>query len=397
MDFSKSSDSDDEEIIFTNNMLKRLSTNRDKHKLDLDGDAKKKERYYEELQRKNDEAELTPRTKAKILAEIRGYTSDGSSRVDSTELDLDSKDPKNVKHFFSKRMSEFNTMLRAFEVKKEEAVWREQYEKAQTLEQAIKNLREREAGLKELLVERADALDRNDYAAAQKRRDPCLAPPPVDTNLSLITRSSSSSLLITYQIRPTFCQSEVMYSYVVLALLPLLTVALTPNEKLKKCCETLKESDKECVEKFCDLSAISQANILNYLSTCSDRGPTVGEMWDCASLRHDHTECCKAKGVEGKCLEYCSAHDGVPSNYLDYLFCVESFNEIRECFVEHLEKNPFYNKYTHGKGKGKGKGNRNWRKLQNKRKAQQKRKAAAAAAAKKKKGEENQEQPKKDA
>lgn len=68
------------------------------------------------------------RTKAKILAEIRGYTSDGSSRVDSTELDLDSKDPKNVKHFFSKRMSEFNTMLRAFEVKKEEAVWREQYE-----------------------------------------------------------------------------------------------------------------------------------------------------------------------------------------------------------------------------------------------------------------------------
>lgn len=73
-------------------------------------------------------------------------------------------------------------MLRAFEVKKEEAVWREQYEfeniifedvifryeKAQTLEQAIKNLREREAGLKELLVERADALDRNDYAAAQR-------------------------------------------------------------------------------------------------------------------------------------------------------------------------------------------------------------------------------------
>lgn len=42
------------------------------------------------------------------------------------------------------------------------------YEKAQTLEQAIKNLREREAGLKELLVERADALDRNDYAAAQR-------------------------------------------------------------------------------------------------------------------------------------------------------------------------------------------------------------------------------------
>lgn len=59
MDFTKSSDSDDEEIIFTNNMLKRrkitifsveisilVSTNRDKHKLDLDDDAKKEIHFY---------------------------------------------------------------------------------------------------------------------------------------------------------------------------------------------------------------------------------------------------------------------------------------------------------------------------------------------------------------
>lgn len=59
MDFSKSSDSDDEEIIFTNNMLKRrkitifpveisilVSTNRDKHKLNLDDDAKKVSHVY---------------------------------------------------------------------------------------------------------------------------------------------------------------------------------------------------------------------------------------------------------------------------------------------------------------------------------------------------------------
>ncbi|EYC26511.1 hypothetical protein Y032_0010g1194 [Ancylostoma ceylanicum] len=148
----------------------------------------------------------------------------------------------------------------------------------------------------------------------------------------------------------------------------------TPNEKLKECCATLKEADKECVERFCDFNAISQTNILNYLSTCSERGPTVGNMWDCVSLRHDHTECCKvsqhhpelflflpryqnffqkctynsvfqAKGVEGKCLEYCSAQDGVPTNYLDYLFCTESFNEIRDCFHEHLSKNPAFKKH----------------------------------------------------
>uniref|UniRef100_A0A0N4ZHJ8 DB domain-containing protein n=1 Tax=Parastrongyloides trichosuri TaxID=131310 RepID=A0A0N4ZHJ8_PARTI len=126
---------------------------------------------------------------------------------------------------------------------------------------------------------------------------------------------------------------------------------LTPNEKLKGCCAQLKDADKECVEKFCDFSAISQANILNYLSTCTERGPTVGQMWDCASTRIDHTKCCEKKGVSGKCLEYCSAHDGVPPNYLDYLFCVESFNEIRECFVEHLEKNEPWSPIPKKKGK----------------------------------------------
>ncbi|CAB3411454.1 unnamed protein product [Caenorhabditis bovis] len=126
--------------------------------------------------------------------------------------------------------------------------------------------------------------------------------------------------------------------------LVILIAAETPNEKLKQCCATLKDADKECVSKFCDFNAISQANILNFLSTCQERGPTVGQMWDCASLRHDHTECCKSKGVEGKCLEYCAAHDGVPTNYLDYVFCTENFNEIRECFHEHLDKNPAFKK-----------------------------------------------------
>ncbi|KAJ1348067.1 hypothetical protein KIN20_003285, partial [Parelaphostrongylus tenuis] len=65
----------------------------------------------------------------------------------------------------------------------------------------------------------------------------------------------------------------------------------SPNDKLKECCKTLKEADKECVDKFCDFKAISQANILSFLSKCSERGPTVGNMWDCASLRYDHTEC----------------------------------------------------------------------------------------------------------
>ncbi|KAI6183901.1 hypothetical protein M3Y97_00538300 [Aphelenchoides bicaudatus] len=103
-----------------------------------------------------------------------------------------------------------------------------------------------------------------------------------------------------------------------------LATADIANQKLKKCCSRIKNEDKECIDKFCDFDAISQTNILNYLSTCSDRGGVVGRMFDCSSSRVDHTECCRAKGVEGKCLEYCAAHDGVPTNYLDYLFCLDT-------------------------------------------------------------------------
>jgi hypothetical protein len=44
------------------------------------------------------------------------------------------------------------------------------------------------------------------------------------------------------------------------------------NQKLKKCCAKIEGEDQECINRFCDFEAISQTNILNYLSTCSDRG-----------------------------------------------------------------------------------------------------------------------------
>uniref|UniRef100_A0A914DUI5 Domain of unknown function DB domain-containing protein n=1 Tax=Acrobeloides nanus TaxID=290746 RepID=A0A914DUI5_9BILA len=109
------------------------------------------------------------------------------------------------------------------------------------------------------------------------------------------------------------------------------------NEKLRSCCDKLSKDDPECTKRFCDFDAISQTNVLNFLSKCTERGQTVGHMWDCASSRVDHTKCCEEKGVTGRCLEYCSAHDGVPTNYLDYLFCLENFNEVRDCFREYLE------------------------------------------------------------
>lgn len=84
-------------------------------------------------------------------------------------------------------------------------------------------------------------------------------------------------------------------------------------------------------------------------------------MWDCATSKQDHTECCNRKwvtvlprsfecllflfiadrfrNVVKECLPYCS-HKTAPTNYLQHLFCLQSFNPIRDCFREHLEKNP---------------------------------------------------------
>lgn len=40
-----------------------------------------------------------------------------------------------------------------------------------------------------------------------------------------------------------------------------LTMAASPNDKLKKCCSELKGVDNECVTRFCDFKAISQTNV----------------------------------------------------------------------------------------------------------------------------------------
>ncbi|KAL3077121.1 hypothetical protein niasHS_013110 [Heterodera schachtii] len=139
----------------------------------------------------------------------------------------------------------------------------------------------------------------------------------------------------------SFSSSSVLCFFLLLFVLPHFSFVSSAdaNAKLKKCCLTLtsEKDDKDCVARFCDFDAISQANVLNFMSKCKDKGDTVGHMWDCASSRFDHTHCCRGKGVSDKCMEYCSAQDGVPENYVDYVACVDYFDHIRDCFKAHLE------------------------------------------------------------
>ncbi|VDM36513.1 unnamed protein product [Toxocara canis] len=161
---------------------------------------------------------------------------------------------------------------------------------------------------------------------------------------------------------------------------PVVDARRDSNQKFKACCARQKDADKACKRKFCDFNAIRQDNVIRvtdrqmqlrhlticnygsfistgslkdycfiyrkirfqmlfFLSTCSAKGATVKRMWDCASSRIDHTECCKNNNVQPECVIFCNTTTTVPEDYYSHLHCLQSFAGIRDCFRWYLEKN----------------------------------------------------------
>lgn len=99
------------------------------------------------------------RSKKQILDEILGIDEKGNKGKPRKEV------------YFGSRMSEFNNMLRLLERKREESIWEEKYAQASAIDESVKDLKSREAGLRELIIEREDALKGKDLIAAQRSKD----------------------------------------------------------------------------------------------------------------------------------------------------------------------------------------------------------------------------------
>ncbi|KJH50899.1 DB module [Dictyocaulus viviparus] len=112
------------------------------------------------------------------------------------------------------------------------------------------------------------------------------------------------------------------------------------NQKLRTCCRQLKAADIDCRRRFCDFNALRPEMVIGFMAQCAPRGPTVGQMWDCASSRFDHRPCCRQQGVISQCLVYCETTKGVPTDYLKYIVCLGQFDKISTCFQKHLETHP---------------------------------------------------------
>ncbi|KAK0395707.1 hypothetical protein QR680_001394 [Steinernema hermaphroditum] len=117
---------------------------------------------------------------------------------------------------------------------------------------------------------------------------------------------------------------------------------LNPNQKLDFCCR--KQGLSPTCQTMCNFDTFSDKSLVNAFLTNQCPGPQLGQAFDCATTKADHSECCIRKNVHifnnGQCLPFCRTHIPTPPNAFEYLACLQVFESIKGCYREYQLSHP---------------------------------------------------------
>uniref|UniRef100_A0A1I7V4Q9 DB domain-containing protein n=1 Tax=Caenorhabditis tropicalis TaxID=1561998 RepID=A0A1I7V4Q9_9PELO len=115
----------------------------------------------------------------------------------------------------------------------------------------------------------------------------------------------------------------------------------TPDEHFATCCSLL-EVPTSC-SQLCSYSTFSSEEVSAVLLQQSSCPVTaIRKIHFCAARGTNHTECCSKSFVPLQCHSFCDqSQDQVNDLSITHLQCVQHFNDIKSCFVEHANSEYF--------------------------------------------------------
>ncbi|ULU05673.1 hypothetical protein L3Y34_017960 [Caenorhabditis briggsae] len=117
---------------------------------------------------------------------------------------------------------------------------------------------------------------------------------------------------------------------------------MNPNQKLDLCCR--KQRIGPICQNLCNYDTFNDKTLVAAFLTNQCPGPQLGQAYDCASSKADHSACCERAGLVsfqgGKCMPFCRTHVATPSNVFDYFVCLQVFETIKGCYRDYSFTHP---------------------------------------------------------
>ncbi|CDH93059.1 DB domain-containing protein [Caenorhabditis elegans] len=123
---------------------------------------------------------------------------------------------------------------------------------------------------------------------------------------------------------------------------PMYVPLINPNQKLDLCCR--KQRISPLCQNLCNFDTFNDKTLVAAFLTNQCPGPQLGQAYDCASSKADHSACCERAGIlsfqGGKCIPFCRTHVATPSNVFDYVICLQVFETIKGCYRDYQFTHP---------------------------------------------------------